>query len=139
MAEIIGVVSGGASLVSIALQLGESAVKLKRFYHRVKDAQLNLADVAEDLEVISLSLCNLEKHTQYGGHDTTLLDRCARRFKEKADAIELLVSKLEARVNRFNMIGKVYLVLSQPETLGLLNELERVKSSLMIALQIYSM
>ena len=139
MAEVFGAVSGGLGLVSLAAQLGESALKLMSFYERIKDMRSTLSDLAHDLETISLTLQELERHRQRGRHDDTLLKRCAAKCKEKADKIEALVNKMETRIGKFRMAGKAYAALKQPEMTTLLDELEQAKSSILISLQMYSL
>lgn len=139
MAEIFGAVTGGTGLISLAIQLGDSAVKLKSFYERLRDIRSTFADLAHDLTTISLTLQELERHRQRDGQNDTLLKRCAERCKEKADKIDALVDKLESRVDRFNVAGRAYAALRQPEIPKLLDEIEQAKSSIMIALQMYSL
>lgn len=139
MAEIVGVVSGAAGLVSVAIQLAECALKLKSFYERARDIRASLTDLTHDIETISLTLRELERHRQCKNHNTALLERCAIRCEEKADKIALLVEKLESRGQKFNMTGRAYAGLKQSEISKMLDELEQAKSSIIIALQMYSL
>lgn len=59
---ILGVVAGGAGLASLSMQLAESANKLKRLYHSMKDAPSTLKEIADEIEIMSLSLRHLEQH-----------------------------------------------------------------------------
>lgn len=139
MAEIFGAVTGGLGLASLALQLADSALQLKGFCERVKDARSKLTDLAHDIETISLTLQELERHRQRGRQDDTLLKRCAEGCKGKADQIEALVDKMEARITRLNVAGKAYTALKKTDVQELLVELEQAKSSIMLALQMYSL
>lgn len=138
MAEIFGAVSGGLGLASLAIQLAESASKLKSFCERVRDARSTLTDLAYDIETVSLTLQELERDRQQEGRDDTLLKRCAVRTKEKADKIEALVRKLEARISKSSIAGKAFAALKRPEIQTLLDELEQAKSSIMLTLQTHS-
>lgn len=139
MAEIFGAVTGGFSLLSLALQLGESALKLNSICERVKDARTLLTDLSHDLETISLTMHELERHRLREKHDAALLQRCAVRCKEKADRIAALVTKLQERINRSRVIGKAAVALKRAEIEGLLGELEETKSSIILALHMYSL
>jgi hypothetical protein len=71
---ILGVVAGGAGLASLSIQLAESAVKLKRLYHSMKDAPETLKEIADEIKIMSLSLKHLERHRQSESQETDLLD-----------------------------------------------------------------
>lgn len=76
MAEIFGAVASGAGLISLAMQLLESAEKLHGFYHTSEYAPETLRELAEEMETISLSLRHLEQHRQHDDTLDDLLDRC---------------------------------------------------------------
>lgn len=138
MAEVFGAVSGGLGLVGLALQLADSASKLKSFCERVRDARSTLTDLAYDIETVSLTLQELERDRQQEGRDDTLLKRCAARTKEKADKIEALVRKLEARIGKSGMAGRASAALKRAEVQSLLDDLEQAKTSIMLTLQTHS-
>lgn len=52
MAEVLGVLSGGAGIASLAIQPGECALKLNDFSQRVRCVR-NMLDVSQDLFQIS--------------------------------------------------------------------------------------
>lgn len=59
--EVFGVVTGGAGLVSLGLQLGDNARRLKKLYHTVKDAPESLQLLSFELETMALSLELLQR------------------------------------------------------------------------------
>ena len=67
MAEVLGVVAGGAGLLSLSIQLLESAKKLKNFNDSVRNAPERLVTLGFELETLSLMLQQLEAHRQRDG------------------------------------------------------------------------
>lgn len=61
MAEIVELVSGGAGLASLALQLVETAQALRRVYHGYKHAPEILKGVAFEVETLSLAMREMER------------------------------------------------------------------------------
>ena len=139
MAEVFGAVTGGVGLLSLGLQLAESARKLKSFYERAKHMRSTLSDIAHDLETVALTLQELARHRQGERSSGALLERCALRCKEKADEIDTLVNRLGQKIDRFGVAGRAYAAIKQADASALLTELEQAKSSIMLALQPYAL
>jgi hypothetical protein len=59
MADIFGAVASGAGLASLALQLVDTAQKLKTLYNATKDAPSAVAELSFELETMSLSIHQL--------------------------------------------------------------------------------
>ena len=139
MAELLGVVAGGAGLASLAFQLGESSIKIKRLYNLYQDAPKLLKDILEDLETFALVLHNLEKdRLQHDGADGVVVDRCVRTCDRAVAQIDAAVSKFELAMQKSNIKGRVRTALGQTSIGQLCDELERAKSSLIFAHQVYT-
>ena len=138
MAEIFGAVASRAGLVSLSLDLLESAQRLKSLYNRAKNAPVTLLDLTHNLETISLLLQELEKHRQYDTANGELLERCTSQCRQSTDKIRALVDKLERRLQSLSVLGRLSVSLKDSKITQLLSELERAKSSIMLAFQIYS-
>lgn len=52
MAEILGIVIGGVSIASFAVQIDDNALKLKNFWNAVKDAPDEVKYVIEEIGTI---------------------------------------------------------------------------------------
>jgi hypothetical protein len=65
---ILGMAASGAGLVSLGIQLGESAVKLRRIYHAAKDAPRTVSRLVFGLETMAMALQELELHRQQNSH-----------------------------------------------------------------------
>ncbi|OCT49053.1 hypothetical protein CLCR_04571 [Cladophialophora carrionii] len=135
---IIGLVAGGAGLVSLAIQLIESTAKLKRIYHAAQDAPTTLSSLTFDLETIAMALRQLDQHRQAGTPTETLLARCMIACQRGIAEIKELVDKLETCLARHkNIRGKLYTAFKQHDVRGLLDNLEKAKSSLHFAYTMY--
>lgn len=137
MAEVVGLVSAGAGLLSLALQLGEAATKLKSFYERVRDMQSRLNDLAFDLETAALTLQELERHRLKYDHDTNLLVRCASRCEMKVKQVSRLVGRLERHIDKYRLAGRAYAALKQPEITSVVLELEQAMTAIFRTFQLY--
>lgn len=137
MAELLGIVSGGAGLLSLSLQLLDSSQKLKGFYHNVKNAPKMLDTLSFDLQTMSLMVRQFERYRQES-EDDPLLQRCIFRLQEDVKSINDLVKGLEARLTRSRILGKLSSAFNEPEILRSLNMLERAKSSMLLAHQMYA-
>ncbi|KAI9150699.1 hypothetical protein HJFPF1_10475 [Paramyrothecium foliicola] len=135
---ILGVVAGGAGLLSLSIQLGESVIKLRRMYVSAKDAPKTIARVLFDLETLVIALREIEQQRQHNGNVGSLLLRCVRQCQEGVADVQELVDKIEARVSRHNRIGaKVYSMFKETELTSLLGQLDSAISHLQLAYMIH--
>jgi hypothetical protein len=102
---ILGVVAGGAGLASLSIQLAENAIKLKRLYHSMRNAPETLTDIADEIELMSLSLKHLERHRQIESHEADLLDRCIENCRSHTTKITLLTEKISQKIDKASLQG----------------------------------
>lgn len=133
MAEAFGAVVSGIGLLSLSTGLLDDVIRLKRLYGRMKDAPALLEDVAFELETISLLLRDLEKHRQQDSHDGPLMDRCISRCAEKTRMIKARIDMLGQRLQKHSGLGRAGFALTHKELQSFLDDLERWKSSIVIA------
>lgn len=134
---IFGVVSGGAGLASLAIQLGDCAVKLKRVYYAAKSAPRTIERLIFGLETMAMALSELEQHRQRHIHDGALLFRCITECQHSTTDIQRLVDKMERYMTSYGKVGRMYTVFHERDVKELLDELERAKSSLELAYMMY--
>jgi hypothetical protein len=134
---IIGVVSGGAGLLSLAVQLGENVQKLKAACDAIRNAPQTLDELVFDMETITLWIQQLEEHRREDPHDAALLLRCAERCHRSVDKISAIVDRLASFMKRHPRSGKVSIIFRGPELDTLLDALEREKSNLQLAYTSY--
>jgi len=133
MAEIFGVVASGAGLLSLSIQLLESAQRLKGFYNASKNASQAVADLSFDLHTMSLSLRQLESHRRGDMLGDELLGRCITTCIRMIGKIESAMSKMEHQLQRSRKVGRMYAAFKEPEMRKLLEEMEQAKSSMLFA------
>lgn len=137
MAEVFAAVASGAGLVSLSIQLIDSAQKLKKLCNASKDAPATVADLCFELETMSLSLRQLDSHRNANITGDELLGRCFTTCTRMVMKIEVTVSKIERLMQRFHVGGRLYMAFKEPEIQGLLDELERAKSAMSFAYMSY--
>lgn len=134
---ILGVVSAGAGLLSLSIQLFESAQKLKGLADNIRNAPGTLGDLEFDLQTMGLALQQLEKHRQQDSHDATLLARCLERCAVCTSRIQKAVDKMTAYSAKSSKLGKMYVAFKEKDLDKLLKDLEGAKSSLHLSLNMY--
>ena len=135
---ILGMAASGAGLVSLGIQLGESAVKLRRIYHAAKDAPRTVSRLVFGLETMAMALQELELHRQQNSHSRALLARCITECQQSTAEIQQLVDKVDGHLAKHARIsGKVYAAFKERDMKELLDDLEKAKSSLELAYMMY--
>jgi hypothetical protein len=137
MAEIFGAVASGAGLLSLSIQLLESAQRLKGFHNATENAPQTVADLSFELRTMSLSLRMLERHRRDDILSEELLDRCTMTCTRMIGKIESAVSKMERQLQRSRYVGRMYAAFKEPEMRKLLEEMEHAKSSMLFAYTVY--
>ncbi|OAL36124.1 hypothetical protein AYO20_04538 [Fonsecaea nubica] len=135
---IFGIAASGAGLVSLSIQLVESAAKLKRMYHAARDAPRIVARLQLGLETMALALRQLEQRRQQGGASDALLARCITECELHTADIQELIDKMDDRLSRDAKIGgRIYTAFKQRDVKELLDGLEKAKSSLELVYMMY--
>ena len=134
---ILGVVAGGAGLASLSIQLAESAVKLKRLYHSMRNAPETLKEIADEIKLMSLSLQLLERHRQSESHGADLLDLCIENCRSNTTKIILLTEKISQKIENASLRGRLYASTRERDLDKLLGDLARARTALHLAVSIY--
>jgi hypothetical protein len=134
---ILGVVAGGAGLASLSIQLAENALKLKRLYHSMRNAPETLTEIADEIELMSLSLKQLERHRQNESHGADLLDRCIENCRSHTTKITLLTEKISQKIDNASLTGRLYASMRERDLDKLLSDLARARSALHLAVDLY--
>lgn len=137
MADVFAALASGAGLVSLSIQLIDSAQKLKKLFNAGKDAPTIVADLCFELETMSLSLRQLDSHRNAGTTGDELLGRCFTTCTRMVMKIGVTVSKIERLMQRCCVGGRLYMAFKEPEIQDLLGELERAKSAMSFAYMSY--
>jgi hypothetical protein len=103
MAEAFAVVASGVGIASFALQLLDSAVKLRRLWTDVKDAPAEVIDLVSEIEVLSRVLGTIKLiHPPMPGNATfdavfnqyySLCEQGALNMERMAGDLEMLIKR----------------------------------------------
>ncbi|KAK4504367.1 hypothetical protein PRZ48_005283 [Zasmidium cellare] len=138
MAEAFAAVASGAGLVSLALQLADCAVKLKSFCDHVEKAPKKLRRIAGEIETLSLVLHQIEAlRVQHGISNSDVLARCIQQCQASTHEIVTSTGAMEIMLRKYKAPGRIVVALKLPELNGLCNDLERAKSNLLLAFQMF--
>jgi hypothetical protein len=131
------VVAGGAGLASLSIQLAESAIKLKRLYHSMRNAPETLKEIADEIKLMALSLQLLERHRQSESHGADLLDLCIENCRSHTAKITLITDKISQKIDKASLTGRLYASVRERDLEKLLDDLARARSALHLAVDLY--
>lgn len=139
---VFGIVTGGAGLISLGLQLGDCAQRLNKIYHSIKDAPKSLHQLSFDLETMAMCLQMLEQRRQLGRPSQNpaagILARCIAACQQATDDTQRLVDKMTRRLQDHSKLrGKAYFLFKEQDIQQLLSDLERAKNSIQLAYMMY--
>ncbi|KAF5561142.1 hypothetical protein FPHYL_6330 [Fusarium phyllophilum] len=111
MAELLGIVAGGAGLASLALQLVDGGQRLRQRYKNVKGLGDNITWLSKDIELIGKQLMQLEASAddimqeQLG---PIMMGRCRDRCARVADRLVNLAGDIPANSSRRQIIRTTF-------------------------------
>lgn len=134
MTEVFGAAASGAGLVSLAVQLAESAMKLKRLCDQAEKVPDDLRTLEIEIKLFSLVLQDIEtSRIQRGVTTTSVLTQCIYYCQIVTGKIVAYVREIEVIAADYKLPGRIYAALRMSGIPGLCNEMERAKSNLMLA------
>jgi hypothetical protein len=140
MAEVFAVVASGVGIASFAVQLLDSAVKLRRLWTDVKDAPAEVVDLVSEIEVLSRVLGTIKPiHPPTPGNATfdAVFNQCYSICEQGARNLERIARDLEMLIKRKKTMGALRIVLKKDIVADHRSRLERAKTSLLLAQQTY--
>ncbi|RGP67526.1 hypothetical protein FLONG3_8452 [Fusarium longipes] len=111
MAELLGIIAGGAGLASLALQLVEGGQKLRHRYKNAKGLEGNVSWLSQDIELIGRQLIQLESSApsilqeQLG---PIMLERCRSRSASVAARLDSLTEEIPITVSKREIIRATF-------------------------------
>jgi hypothetical protein len=135
--EAAASIAGLASLAGLALQLGEVALKLNRLRQRFRDVPKSLERIGLEVTALELHIQELQRCVQRSNgmvafqHDTAI-----QMCNGSIQRILHLIDAFEKNLKRSEAYGRLSVLLKDSEIKELFQELEREKSSLILATQI---
>jgi hypothetical protein len=142
--EVLGVAASAAGLASIAVQLGDSVSKIRHLYRGMRNAPAKLEDVLLELTTVELHLRQLVGYRastpKWGtGDDAFVFDLVVKRCTDSVQKIANIADKLDARMARSKLLGRISLPFHEAEVEHLWQTIEREKSSLALLCQLQAL
>ena len=148
MAELVGVVASGISIATLAAQVANSVIQLKRYWSELKEAPEDICLLIEEVEDIQLVLSTIEEDQRCNPISRTALEsisasRCLERCKKGADLLKNLADELSAEVTSTSTRKKAWaaakVILKKDRLEKYKSRLERAIRLLTVSYQSYSM
>ncbi|KAH7317327.1 hypothetical protein BKA65DRAFT_557532 [Rhexocercosporidium sp. MPI-PUGE-AT-0058] len=141
MAELLGVVSSGMAVVSLAIQAAESIEKLKSFYSLIQSAPEDILFAIDELETLSMVFEEVDRSMQ----QQLFLDprvkvtvlRSFRLCRSSGDGLKSLVDGLHAEVMKRKRRGSFKVALKAEKIKDFVKKLENTKGMMILANQMY--
>lgn len=132
---VFGVVTGGAGLVSLGMQLADSAMRLRRLYQNVKNAPKALNQLSVKLDTMSTILHLLDQHQRLQPPSLTqaVIARCVSECEQCSQDIQRVIDSIQSRIEEQRFRGRLYFVFKDQDIADLSDRLEKAKSSLTLA------
>lgn len=143
MAEVFGIVTGAAGLVSLGIQIAQNLKEALDFLDRIKEAPNEVNLLRQELEVLDHVIKDINRHlgdvSSYMTLDICaiepslqLCEKCIREFKALAE-------KLHADLLRNRRIAKIKVALKKDDLDTFRSRLRDAKGTLALAIQCYNM
>ncbi|TVY91039.1 hypothetical protein LAWI1_G003473 [Lachnellula willkommii] len=140
MAEL-GVTASAISVASIAIQVGDSIIKLKDFWNHVKEAPEEIKWLIEEIETLSFVLSGVEssKARDDPPHlEPAFASRCLELCRKGAGILEAVVKEADEEIRKRKRVGGVKAVLKKGMIERLKERLRSAQLMLMLSNQAYS-
>jgi hypothetical protein len=128
--DVLGMVAGGASLLSLSVQLAESAATLKGLYHDTRDAPEALNVLAHGIETVSLDLKLIERKRQSEACGADLLNQCLENCQRHAEEIQQLTNQLSLKLGEVFLSGMFDTLVREQVPDTLLDDLDHAQNTL---------
>ena len=141
MAELLGVIASGMTVVSLAIQVAESIQKLKAIHSLVADAPEDLRLALDEVEILSLILEDVDRSIQ----EQLFLDPRTRIAVAKSyrlcwssgEALKSLVKQLERGMFKGKKRGSLKVAMKKDEMELFRKRLDGAKSTMLLANQCF--
>jgi len=141
MAELLGVVASGMSVVSLGIQIAESIQKLRAFYALVQAAPADILLPLDELETLSLILEDIDQSFQdeafLNARAKLIIMKSYRLCRNSGQALTALAKDLEQGIQSGKRKGAFKIALKKDKLEDLRKRLESTKSTLQLANQCY--
>jgi len=134
MAEL-GIIASGMGIVSLAIQIGDSVLRLKNFLESVKEAPEEIRYLIEEIQTLGLVLSELAV-------DSALVTipsvgKCMEFCSRSAEILAGIAKELDKDIGKKRRIGGIKVVLKKGEIEKLRERLRSAQFMLMLSNQTY--
>lgn len=138
MAEAFGIAAGAIGVVSITIQLANSLQKVKDFCATVRNAPSQVAELIEEIEMLQNILSDLKDGClSVNIGSLANMRRCLEVAQRATKRLVSLSDGLQIKLKKSKFRGGARFALSRDEMKHMLHQLERMKSSLILAYSIH--
>ena len=138
--ELLASTASAFAIVSLAVQLAESANKLYEFWASVKDAPDAIQDMVTDLELLSSVLSRIALEAQSSTPDdttTAVLKNCSVKLQSLTLQVDKLEPGFTLRSSTIRKWRAIKVVLRSGRLEKLLTTVEGIKTTLILAQQTF--
>ena len=143
MAEVLGIVASGVSIVSLAAEVARSVRTIKDLWADIKDADKSIKTLIEELETISTVLMDIAEESKDQELETPLrnsnslarsLNLCHAGARQLRDIVDDIQKNLASKGRKW---ARVRLFLQKDKVTKFRAQLESAKSSLVLSHQCF--
>ena len=141
MAEMLSIVTGGVGIASLAIQMGDSVMKLKNFRNAVEEAPEEVKYLIEEIEALSLVLSEIganENEDDMAQISAVSLKKCLELCRRGAEVLSTVARQAEQEIVEKKRVGSVKMVLKKGLLDTLRDRLKTVQFVLILSNQTYS-
>lgn len=140
MAEL-GVAASAISIASIAIQVGDSILKLKTFWDHVKEAPEEIKYLIDEIETLNLVLSGFSSDETPNGPlsiEPAFSSRCLELCRKGAGILETVVKEIDVEIGKRKRVGSFKAVLKKGTIERLKERMRSAQLMLMLSNQAYS-
>ena len=131
MAELLGLVSGGAGIASLAVQIGQAVVRLKELYDCMRNAPKEVTALVDEL----LLLARLLERLRSDDDESDLWQECYEYCKRTRDTLSQLADQIATKLRTAKTRGRLKWVLNSDSIAKQREKLDSAKTLLLLAQQ----
>jgi hypothetical protein len=132
----LGVAASGIGIASLAIQVGDSILKLKSFWEAVKEAPEDIKHLIDEIEILSLVLSEIGKESDEGEEPpiaSPSASKCQELCQKGLKALQDVVHELESEMKKRKRVGSVKAVLKKGTVDKLKDRLRSAQLLLMLS------
>lgn len=130
MAELIGVLSSGAGIASLAIQISQQVREMKDFVRCLKSAPEDINSLVNEISILNellfTSASSFELHSDTG-------DRCGQLCRKAAEFLSDSLKVSQQKLDRQKLWGRIEFVLKRGDLEKCVGKLERTRNMLQFA------